>query len=204
MVRQYAASRLEGLFDARQHARRHRHIPVADGRHRITLNEMTHSLSHRTNAPPPPRVRSSPPLHACRSPPDHVVSLLLTLQTDCRGCGLGQPGLPTGLSIMARPEDGAHPMAPSASSGAAVPYIGLDTDPQGIRSRMASSQSWCRATRRAMADAPRAHRPMVHRAADVARRSGARHPGSAGARQGAGAVSRLQGDSDRMSHAIGT
>ena len=27
-----------GLFDACRHARRHRHIPVADGRHRITLN----------------------------------------------------------------------------------------------------------------------------------------------------------------------
>ncbi|MGF7001298.1 hypothetical protein P3T25_009691 [Paraburkholderia sp. GAS32] len=27
-----------GLFDACQHAQRHRHIPVVDGRHRITLN----------------------------------------------------------------------------------------------------------------------------------------------------------------------
>ncbi|WP_235024905.1 hypothetical protein, partial [Caballeronia arvi] len=27
-------------FDACQHAQRHRHIPVIDGRHRITLNEL--------------------------------------------------------------------------------------------------------------------------------------------------------------------
>jgi len=30
---------IEGLFDACQHAQRHRLIPVADGRHRITLND---------------------------------------------------------------------------------------------------------------------------------------------------------------------